>query len=75
MSRIQEECVDDHERGLEDPEEPLVSQDGRQRIRINILIKMDAGCGEVFDRPVDRTHADESRGAIQCDESRPQIIR
>lgn len=74
MSSVQKEGIYDHQRRFEDPEEPFVSQDGRECVGIDVLVEMDSRRGEILNCAVYGTNADESGGNIERDERSFQVL-
>lgn len=56
---------EEHERGLEDVEEPLVSDDRGPRQRIRVSVAPDAIVAEVLDRTIDAADEDEEGRNVQ----------
>lgn len=74
VSGVEQKCVDDHERSFEDPEEPLVAENGRDGGWVDVG-EVEAGSGEVFDGAVDSSAADQGRGDVESTQDRFQIVR
>lgn len=75
VSRVEEKAVDDHEQGLKDPEEPLVTNDGRNRHGVEAWRDTDLGNGKIFHGAVDGADGDERAAAVQRDEHGLQVVR
>lgn len=59
MPEVEQIGVRHHERGFEDPEEPLVAKNGREGVGIGIGRDVYTSRAEIFHRSVDRADADE----------------
>ena len=74
MSDVEEQTVSKHEHGLEDPEEPLVAHDGRDRVRVEPRLETEAGGGEVFHNAVDGADGDEGGTTVEGGEEGGQVL-
>lgn len=66
MSEIEKKGIGEHERSFEDPTEPFISNDGRDRHRVKARNDVDLCCGEVLDCSVDCPGQDECAADVEC---------
>lgn len=75
MSHVEQNTVSNHKQGLEDPEEPFVSNNRRDRGGVKPWPNTDLGNGEIFHCAVDCTDEDERAAAVERVEHCFQILR
>lgn len=74
MAHIQQQGVRDHKHRLEDPEEPLIADQGRQRNEVHAGCVFCLGDREVLDGTERGADADEGGGEVEGQEDGVEVL-